>query len=133
MVFAMGHRALRVYHRHLFDLREIVEHLMGAYLEPASEELSPEECDEREREDAVEGVDPDLLVGPVELWTEMQKVELVHIPESVLDMVLAAVGTDDLFRAPIVVVGHEEVPPELRVGEVRECRWVRGKAKSWES
>ena len=50
----------------------------------------------------------DLLVGPVMLRAQGDVVRILDLTERALDMMLAAVSSDDLGIAPVVVVGEEQ-------------------------
>ena len=60
------------------------------------------------REDAVEDVDADLLVGPVVHRAERHHVGVFLLPESGFDFGLGAVGRDDVADRPGVAVGEQD-------------------------
>ncbi len=70
-------------------------------------QFAPQQSAQHERENTVEDVDLDFLVGPVALWAQRDAVRIFHVAECALDMVLTAVPTDDLHIAPISVVRKE--------------------------
>lgn len=86
------------------NVREEVHHLDDAEGEARLGELAPQQVEQYEGEDAVEGVDPELLVSPVEGQAEGQVMGIFQPPEVGLDVVLRAVGEDDLLIGPVGTV-----------------------------
>ncbi len=60
----------------------------------------------------------DFRIGPVMHRAPSQKVRVLHLLEGVFDVVLAAVGQDDLFVGPIAVVGEQNGLAELQLAEL---------------
>src|SRR5260370_23925182 len=54
-------------------------------------------------------MDANLLIGPMIQGPPTNKVGVLHPFESLLDVMLTAIGAHDLFIAPSVLVGEEEV------------------------
>jgi hypothetical protein len=63
-------------------------------------------------------VDPELLVGPVEGRPEGQVLRILQSPEGGLDVVLGAVGEDDLLIGPVGAVRKDDRFTQERRGEV---------------
>jgi hypothetical protein len=90
--------------------------------------LAAHEVGDLQREDAVEGVDLDLLFGPVVHRGERHHVGVLHLPERALDVGLGAVGGHDVDHRPVVAVGEQDAFAEDLVFEPvggRGCRCAR--------
>src|SRR3970040_2046110 len=102
----------------LANIREQVHHLDDAEGDAGLGELAPQQVEPHEGEDAVEGMDPELLVGPVEGRPEGQVMRIFQPPEVSLDMVLGAVAEDDLLIGPVCAVSEDDRFAQERRGEV---------------
>jgi hypothetical protein len=61
-----------------------------------------------ECEHAVEDVDSDLAVGPVEHRGEPDDVRIFELPEAAFDLGLGAVAGHDVGEGPVVAVGDQD-------------------------
>jgi hypothetical protein len=71
--------------------------------------FSLEQGAQAEGQDAVKGVDPYLLVGPVEGWREADPVRILHLFERISYMRLGPTPENDFLRCPVVVVGAKKL------------------------
>src|SRR2546426_2958098 len=92
----------------LLDAGQGGEHFAHAHRVAGLGGLAAHEAGDGEGEDAVEGVDADLLVGPVPHGTEADDVGVFHLAEVAFGFGLGAVGGDRLGVGPVVVVGEED-------------------------
>ena len=63
---------------------------------------------EHQGQDAVEGMDPQFLIGPMKGRGEADPVGIFHLFEGMFDMGLGSAAEDDLLRGPGVVVRTED-------------------------
>ena len=53
-------------------------------------------------------MNPEFLISPVKSRRETDPVGILHLLEGVFNNVLSAAGENNLFRAPIVIVGTQD-------------------------
>src|SRR5665647_3055062 len=95
-----------------FDATQGREQLTDAEVQAAVVGLSAHQVCDGQGEHAVEDVDPDLGLGPVEHGGEPDDVGVFELAEPGLDVVLGAVAGDDFGDGPVVVVGDEQALAE---------------------
>src|SRR5215211_415021 len=83
--------------------------------------------DEQQR--AVEGLHPELLVGPVEGGREGGELAGFHLAEGTLGVGSGAVGGDDLVVRPLVAVGEDDALAELAPARLLERSRVSAEAR----
>ena len=80
--------------------------------------LSLEQGTEHQGQDAVEGMDPQFLIGPMKGRREADPMRVFHLFECILDAGLGPAAENDLLRGPVVVVGTEDAFAEAGAFEV---------------
>lgn len=99
---------------HTLDAGEDIEEDMEIPRDSGSAKLALEKRGQQQGEHAIRGVDPDLLVGPVQQGPPTDEVGVLHLFKGVLNLGLAAAGGHDLFIGPVELIreGHglAEVP-----------------------
>ena len=103
----------------LMDFGQAIHHPDDAQLDASLGELAAKQAEDHEGKDAVERMDPELLIGPVESRPEGEKARVLHSPERCLYVRLAAVGKHDLLVAPGVLVGEEQSLPEQGAAQLQ--------------
>ncbi len=99
------------------NIRELRQGLVNTDLESGLVQLSLEQRGQRQRQDAIEGVDTDFLVGPMEHRLPGDEMRVLHGPEGVLNFVLAAISQHNILIGPIVAVGEEQCLAEKSVAK----------------
>ena len=89
-------------------VREFVEELLDRETRPRVMRVSLQGFEERDTEQAVEGVHADLAVGPVVHRAPAEPVAILESPKDLLDVLRAAVGGDHLFGRPRQAVGDQD-------------------------
>lgn len=109
----------RVEGNHLLDARETFQDPHEAEANTRLHGLAVEQGGQQQRQDTVEGVDPDLLIGPMKHGLPADERRVFHLLEGGLDVVLRPIGEDDLVGGPVGLVGEEDAlaeHPRLEVG-----------------
>jgi len=101
------------------DLRERGQDFDDAQIDPFVDQPAAQERTEQQRQDAVECVNPDLLVRPVMERPPADEMRILHPLERFLDVMLTAIGPDDLLIAPGDLIGKKNVLPEEGALETR--------------
>ena len=123
--FGMCTFAFRIEQCDLLDIGQLIEHFFGGEHETFLPEPVPGEPCQQKRQHTVEGMNLDLLVGPMAHGLPSQEAGLFHLPESMFDFVLAMVGPDNCFIGPVRSVGDQDglaevalcdLPDHLRIG-----------------
>ena len=86
--------------------------------------VAAHEVGDLEGEHAVEGVDFDLVVGPVKHRRERDDVGVFELAEGGFDVGLGPVGGDDVGGCPVVTVGEQDALAEDLVLELSAGRRV---------
>ncbi len=71
-------------------------------------DLAAHQVRDGQSQDAVEHVDPDFVVCPVEHGAEPDDVGVFELAEPRFDIILGSVSGDDVSDGPFVAVGHEQ-------------------------
>ena len=95
--------------------------------------FSAQEADQGESGHAIERMDADLLIGPMEARIPAEEVRVFHLTESMFDVVLGSISADNLFISPFVIVGKEKGFSQDRFtqssdGSLLDLKLERGKA-----
>ena len=108
------HWAVRIDERHFLDLGQRGESFHDAEIDSLLGESSTQQGAEEQSQNAVEGMDANLLIGPVMQWSPTDKVGIFHSFEGLLNMVLTPIRAHDVFVAPPFLVGEEEIFAQQR-------------------
>jgi len=68
--------------------------------------FSAQEADQGESSHAIERMDADLLIGPMEARIPAEEVRVFHLTESMFDVVLGSISADNPFISPFVIGTH---------------------------
>ena len=68
----------------------------------------------------VESMNTKFLISPVKSGRETDPVGILHLLEGIFNMVLCMAGKDNLFRAPVVIVGAQNALAEAYAFEFFE-------------
>ena len=71
-----------------------------------------QDASQQEAEQTAEGMDMDLLIGPMKLRTHRHVFVVFDLAEGLLDFALAAIGLEDLFVGPLLPIGNEDALAE---------------------
>ena len=96
----------------LADIGEAFDHSGDAQMEPRFLKVTAQQAQDHQSQDAIEGMNSELLVGPVVSGPEGEDMRVLHASEGCFDMGLAAIGADNLFVGPVVTVCEEKGFPE---------------------
>src|SRR5215475_4533947 len=95
------------------DGAESFEQLLEAEFDSLVKGAALQQAAQHEREDTIEGMDADFRIRPVKHGLPTEKVRVFHVGKSVFDVRLGAVGQNDLFIGPVVVVGEQDALVQL--------------------
>ena len=112
----------------LLDLGELAEKFPHAEIDPSQSRLSNHQPGDREGKRTVQCVDPNLLLTPVEHRGEQDYFCILHLLEVRLDVVLGAIGGDDLGDTPVIPVNKEDT-----LCGKSPLRGSRGPLRQWRS
>ena len=87
---------------------EPLDHSDDTHVNASLGELATQQAQDHQSQYTIEGMDPELLVGPMVRGAESEKARVLHAPEGRFHVGLAAVGANNLFVAPVVAVGKEK-------------------------
>ncbi len=90
------------------DIGEALDHLSDAQMDTRLVQLTAQQAQDHQSQDAIEGMDSELLVRPVMGGAEGEDMGVFHPPEGSFDMELAAIGAHNLFVTPVVTVCEEK-------------------------
>ena len=108
------------------DIGEALNHLSDAQMDTRLVQLTAQQAQDHQSQDAIEGMDSELLVRPVMGGTEGEDMGVLHPPEGSFNMELAAIGAHNLFIAPVVTVREEKGFPEESMLKVLPFLIVKG-------
>ena len=108
------------------DIGEALDHLRDAQMDPCLVQLTAQQAQDHQSQDAIEGMDSELLVRPVVGGAEGEDMGVFHASESRFNMELTAIGTDNLFITPVVTVRKEKGFPEKSTLKVPPFVVVKG-------
>jgi hypothetical protein len=108
------------------DIGEALDHLSDAQMDTRLVQLTAQETQDHQSQDAIEGMDSELLVRPVMGGTEGEDMGVLHPSEGSFDMELAAIGAHNLFITPVVTVREEKGFPEESTLKVFPFLVVKG-------
>ena len=92
----------------LTDILEAFNHSADAQGDPRLVQLTAQQAQDHQSQDAIEGMDSEFLVGPVVSGAEGEDLGVFHASESGFDMGLTAIGAHNLFVTPVMPVREEE-------------------------
>ena len=98
--------------RDFLDLRERGQDFDDAQIDPFPDKPAAQERTEQQRQDAGEGVNPDLLVRPMMERPPADEMRILHPLERFFDVMLVPVGPNDILIAPEGLVGKKNVLAE---------------------
>src|SRR5215472_2830960 len=104
-----GAARTRIKQGHLLDLGQGVENFYDAQRDSLVGQGAAKQGAEEQSQNTIESMDANLLIGPVMEGPPTDKVRVLHSFEGLLDVMLTAIGAHDVFIAPGVLVGEEEV------------------------
>jgi hypothetical protein len=90
-----------------FHIAQLLENRCDREFDASVGSLALKQGAQGEGEDAIEGVNPQLLVRPVKGGREADPVGIFHLLERIFDVGLGSTAQDDLFRGPLMVVCAE--------------------------
>ena len=94
------------------DIGEALDHLSDAQMDTRLVQLTAQQAQDHQSQDAIERMDSELLVRPVMGGAEGEDMGVLHPPEGSFNMELAAIGAHNLFVTPVVTVREEKGFPE---------------------
>ncbi len=106
------------------DSRKLLQGLMNADFQSGLMQRPLEQRGQRQRQDAIEGVNTDFLVCPMEHRLPRDEMWVLHCPESVLNSILSPISQHDSLIGPIVAVSKDEGLAEESVAEPIDSRCV---------
>ena len=109
----------------LLDSGEGLQEAGQAQRETVLRRLAVEQAAEDQGEDAIEGMDADLGIGPVEHGLPTEEVGIFHFGKGLLHLGLAAIGEHDLLIGPALLVGEQDALSELGFSDSRPSGGVR--------
>jgi len=109
----------------LADIGEAFDHSGDAQMDPRLLKLTAQQAQDHQSQDAIEGMNSELLVRPVVSGPEGEDMGVLHASEGCFDMGLAAIGTDNLFVAPVVTVREEKGFTEKSAPKVLPCLIIK--------
>ena len=108
------------------NIGEALDHLSDAQVDSRLVQLTAQQAQDHQSQDAIEGMDSELLVRPVMGGAEGEDMGVLHTPEGSFNMELAAIGAHNLFIAPVVTVREEKGFPEKSALKVFPFLLVKG-------
>ncbi len=108
------------------DIGEALDHLSDAQMDTCLVQLTAQQAQDHQSQDAIEGMDSELLVRPVVGGAEGEDMGVFHASESRFNMGLTAIGTHNLFITPVVTVRKEKGFPEKSMLKVLPFVFVKG-------
>ncbi len=108
------------------DISEALDHLSDAKVNTCFVQLTAQQAQDHQSQDAIESMDSELLVRPVVGGAESEDMGVFHTSEGGFNMELAAIGADNLFVTPVVTVREEEGFPEKRMLKVLPFLLMKG-------
>ena len=109
----------------LADIGEAFDHPGDAQMDPRFFKLTAQQAQDHQSQDAIEGMNSELLVGPVVSGPEGEDMGILHASEGCFNMRLAAIGADNLFVTPVVPVREEKGFTEKSALKVLPCLIVK--------
>jgi hypothetical protein len=119
----------RVQRDDLRDVGELIEERVDTHVQSSLGRFSLQQVTQRQRQHAVEGMDAQLLIGPMKGGREADPVGVFHLPERIFDVKLRSATEDNFLRGPIGVVRTEDALAQSSVFQCLEGGWVRPKAE----
>lgn len=107
----------------LLDAGQGGQQLTNAHVQSGARGVAAHQVSDGQGEHAVEDVHPDFLVGPVEHRGEADHLGVFELAESLLGVVLGAVGGHDLGDGPALAVGDEQAFTEQLGLQLRAGGW----------
>jgi len=111
------------------DIGEALDHLSDAQVDTCLVQLTAQQAQDHQSQDAIEGMDSELLVRPVVGRAEGEDMGVFHASESRFNMGLAAIGAHNLFVTPVVTVCEEKGFPEKGTLKMLPFLLVKGPSK----
>ena len=107
------------------DIGEAFHHSGDTQMDSRFLKLTAQQAQDHQSQDAIEGMNSELLVGPVVSGPEGEDMRVLHASEGCFDMGLAAIGADNLFVGPVVTVCEEKGFPEKSAPKVLPCLIIK--------
>ncbi len=111
------------------DIGKALDHLSDAQVDTRLVQLTAQQAQDHQSQDAIEGMDSELLIRPMVGGAEGQDMGVFHASESRFNMELTAIGTHNLFITPVVTVRKEKGFAEKRTLKVLPLVLVKGPSK----
>ena len=108
------------------DIIEAVDHSADAQGDTRLVQLTAQQAQDHQSQDAIEGMNSEFLVSPVVSGPEGEDLGVFHTSESGFDMGLAAIGAYNLFVTPVIPVREEEGFPKKSALKVYPLRMIKG-------
>lgn len=109
----------------LADIGEAFDHSGDAQRDPRFLKLTAQQAQDHQSQDAIEGMNSELLVGPVVSGPEGENMGVLHTSEGCFNMGLAAIGADNLFVDPVIPVREKKGFTEKRAPKMLPCLIVK--------
>ena len=90
------------------DCCKLLQGFVNADIQPGLMQLPLKQRGKRQCQDAIEGMNTDFLIRPMEHRLPCDEMRVFHGPESVLNPVLSPVSQHDILIGPIVAVGEDQ-------------------------
>ena len=110
----------------LADIGEAFDHSGDAQMDPRFLKLTAQQAQNHQSQDAIKGMNFELLVRPVVGGAEGEDMGVFHASEGRFNMGLAAVGAHHFFVTPVVTVREEKGFPEKSALKVLPFLLVKG-------
>ena len=114
----------RVEEDELLNLAEFLQELLYAQPRPHILGLAMQVLEQRDSEHTVEGVNPDLAVGPVMHRPPAQPFAVFETAKHALDLLLAGIPCHHLFGSPVQTVGEQHGAAETLRPQLLQSRMV---------
>lgn len=90
------------------DTRKLLQRLVNADLQSSLIQLLLKQRGQHQRQDAIEGMNTDFLISPMEHRLPRDEMRVLHGPECVLNLVLPPVSQHNVLIGPIVAVREDQ-------------------------
>ena len=108
------------------DIGEALDHLSDAQVNTRFVQLTAQQAQDHQSQDAIESMDSEFLVRPVVGGAEGEDMGVFHTSEGGFNMELAAIGAHNLFVTPVVTVREEKGFPEKSMLKVPPFLLMKG-------
>ena len=108
------------------DIGEALDHLSDAQVNTRFVQLTAQQAQDHQSQDAIESMDSEFLVRPMVGGTEGEDMGVLHTSEGSFNMEMTAVGAHNLFITPIVTVREEKGFPEESTLKVLPFLVIKG-------